>query len=78
MDGHVVKFKRVDNGKYWIGGNIKVGKYGPQAGLKKTPELIAYLDSVPEGGWINFSIDKPYEKKEEVKTNNELNDSIPL
>lgn len=64
MDGYTVKFKRVDNGKYWIGGNVKEGKYGLQAGLKKTPELKAYLDSVPDGGWINLSIDKPYEAKE--------------
>lgn len=64
MEGYTVKFKRVDTGKYWIAGNIKEGKYGLQAGMKKTPEFQAYLDSVPAGGWINLSIDKPYEKKE--------------
>ena len=64
MDGYVVKFKRIDNGKYWIAGKIKEGKYGPQIGMKLTQELKAYLDSVPIDGWINLSIDKPFEKKE--------------
>jgi hypothetical protein len=74
MDNHVVKFKRIDTGKYWIAGNVKVGKYGPQIGMKKTPELKAYFDSVSDGGWINLSIDKPYEKKAAP----ELNDEIPF
>ncbi len=85
MEGYTVKFKRVDTGKYWIGGNVKQGRYGLQAGMKKTPELIAYLDSIPEGGWINFSLDKPYEAKptlhETQKANgyqpDALDDSIP-
>lgn len=62
MDGHVVKFKRVDTGKYWIGGKVTEGKYGPQIGMKVTPELRAYLDSVDVGAWLNFSIDKPKDK----------------
>lgn len=68
MDGMVVKFKRVDTGRYWIAGSIKEGKYGLQAGLKMTPELKAYLDSIPMDGWVNLSIDKPYEKKKESDT----------
>jgi hypothetical protein len=82
MEGYTVKFKRVDTGKYWIGGNVKEGKYGLQAGMKKTPELTAYLDSIPEGGWINFSIDKPYEGKAKPQTNSyqaePLDDSLPF
>ena len=85
MDGYTVKFKRVDTGKYWIGGNVKEGKYGPQIGMKKTPELMAYLDSVASGGWINFSLDKPYEQKEprsaaakSVPRETELDDEIPF
>jgi hypothetical protein len=78
MDEYTVKFKRVDNGKYWIGGNIKQGKYGLQAGMKKTPELVAYLNSIADGAWINFSIDKPYEQKQKAeKPDNDMNDSIP-
>ena len=56
-----VKFKRVDTGKMWICGNLKDGKYGPQIGMKKTPELEAYLNSVASGGWINFNIYEAYD-----------------
>ena len=64
MDGYKVKFKRVDTGKYWIGGDVKEGKYGLQAGMKMTEELKAYFDSVAIGQWVNLSIDKPYSKDE--------------
>lgn len=73
MIGYVVRFKRVDTGKYWIAAEIKEGKYGPQIGMKKTAELQAYLDSVPPGGWINLSIDKPYEAKAKPR---ELDDDL--
>lgn len=72
---YTVKFKRVDTGKYWIAGNCKDGKYGPQIGMKKTPELKAYLDSVADGGWITLNLDKPYEKKA-GSSKVELDDSI--
>lgn len=78
MIGNVVKFKRVDTGKYWIGGKITEGKYGAQIGMKVTPELKAFLDTATIGGWINFSIDKPYEKKTEQPTNHDLEDSVPF
>lgn len=74
---YTVKFKRVDTGKYWIAGKCKEGKYGPQIGMKKSPELKAYLDSVPDGGWINLSLDKPYEDKK-PKPSPELDDIIPF
>jgi len=80
MIGHKVKFKRVDTGKYWTAGDVKEGKYGPQIGMKVTPELKAYLDTAVIGGWLNFSIDKPYDKaaKQEVKkeTPDEFQDEI--
>lgn len=76
MDGFKVKFKRVDTGKYWIAGSIKEGKYGLQAGLKKTPELKAYLDSIPDDGWINFSIGKPYTPKPQVDA--DIDDQLPF
>lgn len=66
MAEKVLKFKRVDTGKPWIAGNMKPGKYGDQIGMKKTPELKAYLDSVPDGGWINFNVYDPYLPKDEV------------
>lgn len=75
MDGHTVKFKRVDTGKYWIGGKITEGKYGPQIGMKVTSELKAYLDSVDVGGWLNFSIDGPRDSKPKPQET-ELDDSI--
>lgn len=85
MIGHVVKFKRVDNGKYWIGGKISEGKYGPQIGMKMTPELRAYFNSVADGAWVNLSIDKPYEKRNqkpdsttEGVPNSHFNDEIPF
>lgn len=59
MEGMVVKFKRVDTGKQWIAGNVKNGKFGEQIGMKMSPELRAYLDSVPEGGWLNFNLYEP-------------------
>lgn len=80
MEGYKVKFKRIDTGKYWIAAEIKQGKYGLQAGMKKTPELMAYINSVADGGWLNFSIDKPYEPKSAAAKSvpNELNDEIPF
>lgn len=75
MIGHKLKFKRVDTGKYWVAGDIKEGKYGPQAGMKVTPELKAYLDSVDVGGWLNFSIDGPRDNKPKPQAS-ELDDSI--
>lgn len=57
-----VKFKRVDTGKFWGAGKLKEGKFGPQIGMKMSPELRAYLDSVQEGGWLNFSLYEPREK----------------
>lgn len=66
MQEYTVKFKRVDTGKQWIAGNCKNGKYGPQIGMKVTPELKAYLDSVSLGGWLNFNLYEPYEKSRDV------------
>ncbi len=66
MQDMTVKFKRVDTKKAWIAGNLKQGKYGPQIGMKLTPELKAYLDSVPMGGWLNFDLYEPFEKKAEA------------
>lgn len=60
---YTVKFKRVDTGKPWIAGNMKKGKYGPQIGMKKTVELKAYLDSIPDGGWINLNLYKPFKQE---------------
>ena len=62
MEHTVVKFKRVDNGKYWIGGKVTEGKYGPQIGCKVTEELKAYLDSLTVGSWLNLNLDKPKDK----------------
>jgi hypothetical protein len=74
-----IKFKRIDTGKQWIAGNVKEGKYGPQIGMKKTPELNAYLDSIPDGGWINFNLYKPFDKpKPQQSSGGELNDEIPF
>jgi len=56
MNEMEVKFKRVDTGKYWGAGKLKEGKYGPQIGMRMTPELRAYFDSVKEGEWINFNL----------------------
>jgi len=74
---YTVKFKRVDNGKTWIAGNCKDGKYGPQIGMKKTPELKAYLDSVADGGWINFNLYAP-DKPKSPASDEDLGDSIPF
>ncbi len=72
-----IKFKRVDTGKPWIAGNMKDGKYGQQIGMKVTPELKAYLDSVSVGGWLNFNVYEPYDKKSSpAKAAPELDDSI--
>lgn len=59
-----IKFKRIDTGKQWGCGKIKEGKYGPQIGMKVSPELKAYLDSVDVGSWLNFNLYEPYEQKE--------------
>jgi len=78
---YTVKFKRVDTGKQWIAGNCKDGKYGPQIGMKMTPELRAYLDSVTEGQWLNFNLYEPFEKKEPERDLNEdpmETDSVPF
>ena len=77
---YTVKFKRVDTGKQWIAGKVSDGKYGPQIGMKVSPELKAYLDSVEVGGWLNFSLYEPYENKEPrsaAAKSAPLDDSIP-
>lgn len=80
MEEKTIKFKRVDTGKQWIAGSLKQGKYGPQIGMKVTPELRAYLDSVQIGGWLNFNLYEPYEKKEQAAPQAEsgLDDLIPF
>lgn len=58
MIGTLVKFKRADTGKYWIAGKILQAKNGNghQLGMKLTPELKAYIDNIPPGAWLNFSL----------------------
>lgn len=79
MEYTVVKFKRTDTNKPWVAGNVKEGKYGPQIGMKMTPELRAYLDSVQMGSWLNFNLYKPYEEKQPDKANTpQLDDEFPF
>lgn len=79
MDEYEVKFKRVDTGKYWGAGKLKEGKYGPQIGMKVSPELKEYLDSVPVGQWLNFNLYSTQPKPEEQKNESpEIDDQIPF
>ena len=68
---YTVKFKRIDTGKPWIGGNIKEGKFGPQLSMKMTKELKAFIDAAGDSGWLNFNLYKPFEEKPKSQASDE-------
>lgn len=74
-----IRAKRKDTGKWWGFGRITKSKeYGNlQIGMKKTQELMDYLNSVQIGGYINFSLFEPKDKPQAAPAA-ELDDTIPF
>lgn len=72
------------SGKWWGYGRVtRNPQYGSlQIGMKKTPELVALLDSTPAGGWINLSLFEPKggaaERPKKAASKPELDDEIPF
>lgn len=55
-----IRAKRKDNEKWWGFGRIKKNQYGNyQIGMKKTKELMGYINAIDDGGYINFSLFEP-------------------
>jgi hypothetical protein len=71
-------------GKWWGYGRVTKNQKGTlQAGMRKTPDLIALFNSVPEGGYLNFVLSTPFKQNEPrsaaaKSVPPELNDEIPF
>ena len=63
-----ISAKRKDTNRWWSFGKVSEGKYGPQIGIKKTKEFMDYINSVTDGGYINFSLFEEDQKKDEPKS----------
>jgi hypothetical protein len=73
-----IKYKRADINKWWGAGRLNRSPKGHlQIGMRKTPELVAYIEAVPAGGYINFSLFEPDgDKKTPTAAPAELDDEI--
>jgi hypothetical protein len=80
MANEVVYEIRAKNGtgKWWGYGRVTRNQYGNlQIGMKKNADLIALLEAVPEGGWINLNLFEPRDKAEPRSAKApELDDSV--
>ena len=61
-----ISAKKKGTGKWWGFGRItKSEQYGSlRIGMKKTPELVEMFNDVPAGGYLNFALFEPKDKKE--------------
>lgn len=57
MNGeYTIKSRKLPDGKRLVMGNVKPGKFGPQIGMKVTPELTDMVNSAAPGSWLNFDL----------------------
>jgi hypothetical protein len=61
-----ISAKKKNTGKWWGFGRVtKSEQYGSlRIGMRKTPELIELFNDTPDGGYLNFSLFEPKDKKE--------------
>lgn len=60
-------------GKWWTFGKINKNKFDNyQLGMKKTKELVEFINSVESGKYINFALFEPKGDVAEPKFNDEI------